>query len=250
MENTKVNRLLALVQRPSKKKEPSNFALWFAWFFYNAVALLFDVIAATTIYEMMNSIIYAGLTFAAGFIPLLMHEFLYMRAYAGYWQKVIAVLGAILSVVTILTVGVLAALVNLTDFQANKLVMEVAMIVMLVLVSGGHGLLAAVYFYIDDGIKAEQVRAENMAYHKRRLEDIARAQEILEMADKGMKEEDQLAAQYGGMNVLEEILGQLRGESAPQSPTPPQIVVDLQKGFVKKEAVSASPLSELDRSET
>lgn len=157
MENTKVNRLLALVQRPSKKKEPSNFALWFAWFFYNAVALLFDVIAATTIYEMMNSIIYAGLTFAAGFIPLLMHEFLYMRAYAGYWQKVIAVLGAILSVVTILTVGVLAALVNLTDFQANKLVMEVAMIVMLVLVSGGHGLLAAVYFYIDDGIKAEHV---------------------------------------------------------------------------------------------
>ena len=109
-DNNKVNRLLGIVQRPSKKREPSNFALWWAWLFYNGVALTFDVIASITVHAMMDSYVYAALTFLAGFVPLPMHEFLYTRAYASFWQKVLAVAGAGLSVIVIFVVGVLAAL--------------------------------------------------------------------------------------------------------------------------------------------
>jgi|GEM_PF-2354379 len=222
-DTTKVNRLLDLVKRPSQaKRKPSNFALYWAWIFYNTVALLFDTIAAGTVYELVGKFMYAALTFAAGFLPLLMHEFLYTRAYANAIQKVLAVLGAGLSVVTILAVGVIAGIVNVLGFTALSVkTLEIVLIVTLVLVSGAHGLIAAIYFYIDDGIKAKQVRAESVAYHERRIEDINRAKEILALAEQGAKDEDAIAAQYGGMEVLNEILGQLRGDAVLSSEAQP-----------------------------
>lgn len=92
-----------------------------------------------------------------------------------------------------------------------------------------HGLIAAIYFFINDGIKAKQVRAESVAYHERRIVDINRAKEILALAEQGAKDEDAIAAQYGGMEVLNEILGQLRVDavisSEPQSaPTQAQAI--------------------------
>jgi len=222
-ETNKVTRLLDLVKRPSQaKRKPSNFALYWAWIFYNAVALLFDSIAAATVYDLVDKFMYAVLTFVAGFLPLLMHEFLYTRAYANAAQKVLAVIGAGLSVVTILGVGVIAGVVNVLGFTALSVkALEIILIVTLVLVSGAHALIAAIYFYIDDGIKAKQVRTESVAYHERRIEDINRAKEILALAEQGAKDEDAIAAQYGGMEVLNEILGQLRGDavisSEPQS---------------------------------
>ena len=217
-----VSRLLELVKRPQQaKRKPSNFALYWAWLFYNATALLFDVIAAGTVYALMGKFAYAALTFAAGFLPLLMHEFLYTRAYASGIQKVLAVIGAGLSVITILGVGVLAGVVNILGFTTkNSTLLEIAMIVTLVLVAGAHGLIAAVYFYIDDGIKANQVRAESVAYHERRIEDIQRAKDILALAEQGAKDEDELSSKYGGMEVLNEIMGQLRGDAiTPSSST-------------------------------
>jgi hypothetical protein len=221
MENTtKVNRLLDLVKRPQQaKRKPSNFALYWAWLFYNGVALLFDAIAAMTVYRLMGNVAYAALTFTAGFLPLLMHEFLYTRAYASGSQKALAILGACLSVITILAVGVIAGMINVTGATADIQTLEIAMIITLVLVAGGHALIAAVYFYIDDGIKANQVRAESVAYHERRIEDIQRAKEILALAEQGAQDEDAIASQFGGREVLDEILNQLRGE-APQPSLP------------------------------
>ena len=222
-DTNKVNRLLDLVKRPAQaKRKPSNFALYWAWLFYNAVALLFDSIAAATVYDLVGKFMYAILTFAAGFLPLLMHEFLYTRAYANAAQKILAVVGAGLSVVTILGVGVIAGVVNVLGFTAlSATTLEIILIVTLVLVSGLHGLIAAIYFFIDDGIKAKQVRAESVAYHERRIDDINRAKEILALAEQGAKDEDAIAAKYGGMEVLNEILGQLRGDTlvatVPQS---------------------------------
>ena len=211
IDTSKVDRLLDVVRRPTLKRKPSNFALYWAWLFYNLVALLFDVIAASTVYEMTGKAAYAALTFAAGFLPLFMHEFLFTRAYASGLQKTLAVIGACLSVITIVAVGVLAGLVNVLGFAGDSVMLEIAMILTLVGVAAAHGLIAAVYFYVDEGIKAKQVRAESMAYHERRLEDIGRAKEILALADLGAREEDGLAAQYGGASVVNEVLAQLRG---------------------------------------
>jgi len=239
-DTTKVNRLLDLVKRPSQaKRKPSNFALYWAWIFYNAVALLFDTIAAGTVYDLVGKFMYAVLTFVAGFLPLLMHEFLYTRAYANAAQKVLAVIGAGLSVVTIIGVGVIAGIVNVTGFNAlSVMTLEVILIITLVLVSGAHGLIAAIYFFIDDGIKAKQVRAESVAYHERRIDDINRAKEILALAEQGAKDEDAIAAQYGGMEVLNEILGQLRGDAVATANLQSEPVAQAAKPIVPSPALA------------
>ncbi|MCC6568929.1 MAG: hypothetical protein IT315_06805 [Anaerolineales bacterium] len=219
----KIKSLLDIVKRPKEaKRKPSNFALYWAWAFYNLVALLFDVIAAGTVYDLMGKLTYAILTFAAGFLPLLMHEFLFTRAYASGWQKMLAVIGAGLSVVTIMGVGVLAGIVNITGISASSLTLEIVLIVTLVLVAGGHGMIAAVYFYIDEGIKSNQVRAESVAYHERMMDDIKRAKEILALAEVNLNEQEALASQHGG-EVLNEVLSQLRGESLAASDAPAPI---------------------------
>jgi len=108
--------------------------------------------------------------------------------------------------------------VNVLGFTALSVkTLEIVLIVTLVLVSGAHALIAAIYFYIDDGIKAKQVRTESVAYHERRIDDINRAKEILALAEQGAKDEDAIAAQYGGMEVLNEILAQLRGDAVASS---------------------------------
>ena len=72
-----------------------------------------------------------------------MHEFLFTRAYASGTQKVLAVIGAGLSVVTILGVGILAGVINVSGFRAqNSAMVEIAMIITLVLVAGAHGLIS------------------------------------------------------------------------------------------------------------
>jgi hypothetical protein len=242
-DTNKVNRLLDLVKRPQQaKRKPSNFALYWAWIFYNSVALLFDTIAAATVYGLVNNFLYAALTFAAGFLPLLMHEFLFTRAYASGMQKVLAVIGAGLSVITILSVGVLAGVVNVLGFTAlSAKTLEIVLIVTLVLVSGAHGLIAAIYFYVDDGIKSKQVRAESVAYHERRIEDINRAKEILALAEQGAKDEDEIASQYGGMEILNEILGQLRGEAISAAPGVETQAAPAQSQAIKPIATNAIP---------
>lgn len=255
----KVKSLLDIVKRPEQaKRKPSNFALYWAWAFYNLVALLFDVIAAGTVYELTGKITYAILTFAAGFLPLLMHEFLYTRAYASGWQKILAVIGAGLSVVTILGVGVIAGIVNITGITANSIALEIALIVTLVLVSGGHGLIAAIYFYIDEGIKANQVRAESIAYHERMMGDIQRAKEILGIAEISLNEQEALAASHGS-EVLSEVLNQLRGEThlrasqdqdappplKPAQSTPPQMAKPAKATSIEATLTGETEVAEL-----
>ena len=68
--------------------------------------------------------------------------------------------------------------------------------------------------------------------------------------NQGAQDEDAIAAQYGGMDVLNEILGQLRGEApSPVTSSVPDLAVDPNKGFVKKGSVSPSPLAKLDAPE-
>ena len=105
------DQLLALMRRPKTQKKPSNFALWWAWAFYNVVALFLDTITAYTVYTLTN-FLYAALVFFSGFMPLLMHEFLFIRAYASKVQRGIAIFGAGMSVLAIIGIGLLAGVLN------------------------------------------------------------------------------------------------------------------------------------------
>lgn len=167
-----IESLESVVQKPKKIKKPANFALWAAYFFFNVVVLTFDVVAAVTVYNITENWGYAILTFLAGFIPLMLHEFLYLRAYASQWQRYLAVFGAVIAVLTVGTVALLAAGVNFaiaTGYNIDGSVSEIAILILIVGAALLHALLAAIYFYIDEGIRAKHVEAETVAYYDQRM---------------------------------------------------------------------------------
>lgn len=214
----KKEQLLALMRRPKTERKPSNFALWWAWLFYNLTALFLDVITAYTIYAMTN-LLYAALTFFAGFLPLIMHEFLFMRAYAGKFQRGLAIFGAAVSVISIIGVGLAAGAVNvvgLTSVRANALYLELGIISAVVLIAVFHGLLAAVYFYVDEGIRAKHNQAEAVAYHEQQLASIRLAKTLADKVAEAATQEDEFVSKFGDRELLDEAMSQITGTVKPR----------------------------------
>ena len=212
----KKDQLLTFMRRPQAPKKPSNFALWWAWLFYNIVALFLDIITAFTVFALTN-ILYAILTFFAGFGPLIMHEFLYLRAYASKWQRIIAVLGAVASVVAIIVIGILAAGVNVfaESFGSEYARwIELAILMLILLNSAFHGVLAAIYFYIDEGIRAKHNQQEAIAYHEGQLENINLALTLADKVAEAAAKEDEFVERFGDRALLDEAMGQIAGDAS------------------------------------
>lgn len=216
--------LESMVQKPKKVKKPANFALWWAYAFFNIVVLTFDVVAAGTVYAITQNWGYAVLTFLAGFVPLMMHEFLYLRAYANTPQRWLSVFGAVVAVVTVGAVALLSAGVNLATANGFTIATGASEIVILTLIVGSallHGILAAVYFYVDDGIRATHREAETTAFHEQRMRNIKRAEQLLEQADGARKRKAQIIQKHGGQDgkaALEYLLNMLNDDDGDGIP--------------------------------
>ncbi len=218
------DQLLALMRRPKTQKKPSNFALWWAWAFYNVVALFLDTITAYTVYTLTN-FLYAALVFFSGFMPLLMHEFLFIRAYASKVQRGIAIFGAGMSVLAIIGIGLLAGVLNVIGINAmaNALYIEVAVISLIVFVAAGHGLLAAAYFYLDEGIRANHNQAEAIAYHDQQLANINLALDLAEKVKQAAQKEDEFISRFGDRELLNEAMNQITGTPLSAAAKPASI---------------------------
>ena len=193
--------LESMVQKPKKLKKPRNEALWVAYVFFNLGVLIFDAIAAMTVYTLTKNYGYGVVTFMAGFIPLMMHEALYLRAYASQTQRYIAVGGAIISAATVAVVAVLAALVNFAIASGYTVANGASEIVILLIVVGAallHITLAAVYFYSDEGIRAKHIEAENVAFFDQRMKNLVRAEEMLDQAHKARQHKANIIQKHGG----------------------------------------------------
>ena len=203
------NEMLEAVKAPARKKrQPSNFALTAAIIFSNVVFCLLDVISGITVYWMTGMILYGILTFLAGFVPLVLHEFLFVRAFSSDAQKKIAVTGAVMALLSIILIGILAGYVNVVGLQVDAQNAEIATVVILVLIAAFHAVLTAAYFYIDEGIKADQVTAQRVAEAMRQGEQIKAGAEILELVERMVAQRKSVGARFDEA-ALQEVLKQL-----------------------------------------
>jgi len=213
-----IDTLEDLVKKPKKIKRPSNAALWVAYIFFNVTILIFDGIASATVYSLTQNIGYAVVTFLAGFLPLLMHEFLYLRAYASQWQRYISIGGAVLAALTVAVVAVLAAGVNVaiaSGYSINQSASELVILLIIVVAALIHTVLAAAYFYLDEGIRATHAATENLAWHESRMKNLDRAEQVLEKAHQMRTKKANLVTRFGGEDgkkALELLLSQFNDD--------------------------------------
>lgn len=204
-----IDTLESMVKRPALKKKPSNAALWAAYIFFNIVALVFDIIAANTVYDIMKNWGYAIVTFLAGFVPLFLHEFLYIRAYAGDLQRKIAIGGAVFAVLTIGSIAFLAAGANIAVASGYIVENESAKWTIIIIVVSAmliHAVLTAVYFYADEGIRATHTASENEAWFDQRDHNLDLADRLLTKAESRRLRKQNILGGHGNTNDVQKAL--------------------------------------------
>lgn len=201
------DELLKEVSKPMHRKRPSNWGLYLAVAFFNIVMLILDGGSAFSVYWATGIAFYGVITFLAGFIPLTMHEILHFRPYASDDQKNIAKWGALAAVASVIIVAILAVIVNIMGVAGQTV--EIGMLIFIVVSAFGHAVAAAVYFYIDDGISAEQitVQMEARAIQKRRRNSAADL--VLGLSRESINERKRIAGSHNSMSALKEILRQM-----------------------------------------
>lgn len=213
LQRTRQQRLTDMTNPPPpQEKKPAN-ALWIAYVFFNLIALLMDIAAMLTVRAFTNWL-YGVLVFMAGFLPLLMHEQLFTRPYASTKQKIISIVGIVTSVGFILTVGILGGIVNVLDFNTS-IITELAIIVMLVVVAVFHGILAGVYFFIDTGIRRQQVRAQKLAYYETLRQSLVDTKQVLGVAGEVLDMEDEITqgAAGGDSTIVDRLWSEFTGRN-------------------------------------
>lgn len=209
---SQTDELLSMVEKPKKKKRPSNVGLWVALIFFNLAALVIDAISGITVARLAHGLWGYGLmVFLAGFIPLLMHEILYTRPFANQNQQTASIYGAATAVLSVAVVGVLSAYANVNNTSIPWA--ATAAVVFTVIAVVWHGLLAAYYFYTDDGIKAEHIEAETVASYQKQVKNLQRASEILALTAKAQSLKHALEQKYHDPRVVAAVLRQLDQDS-------------------------------------
>lgn len=207
--NREKDELLAAVKAPVKRKQPSNMALYAALVFANVVFFALDLASGFTVYWLTNFWIYGVITFFAGFAPLLLHEFLFVRAYASDTQKKTAITGAVLAIISIVGVGVLAAIVNVAGMSIQARYVEIATVVSIVLLAFIHALICVFYFYSDEGIQNDQITAQAIARAIRTGQQIEAGDHILTVTQKAVTNRRIAEKKHGSDAAFAEVLRQL-----------------------------------------
>jgi len=161
----RLERLLLPPEKPVKDVRPKN-NLWIAYVAFNVLLAFLDIITAITV-GTFTLWFYGVLVFGAGYGPLLLWEFLFVRPYASRHQKWAAIAGAVIGAFSTVGIGILVAILNVakinTMFGAGTI--EMIIIVSMVVLTASHIVLFGVYYFIDLGFQREQNFAVSLANH-------------------------------------------------------------------------------------
>lgn len=204
-----VDELLNEVKKPQRERKPSNAGLWFVLIFVNVVGIVLDIISAVTVYSLTGGLwLYSILTFLAGFVPFVMWESAFTRAHASALQRKVSIGGVVFAVLSILTIGTLSGISNAQQLTSTSWA-ETTVLITLVFLAVIHGVLAGVYFYSDEGIRAVQSAAQNMAYYERRDKNLDRAEYLLERAARIRNKRKALTKKYQSPQALQYLMSML-----------------------------------------
>lgn len=175
-------------------KKPSNSALYAAIIAADLIFSVLDIGSGITVYWVTGIWFYGLLVFLAGVVPLILNQKLFVRAYANNEQKNIAIIGVMLSIVSIVGVGVLAAVANIKGVDSTAA--ELTVVIVVVVLAFIHAILLGLYFYVDDGIRNNQILAQVQARAENKASMIETSGKVLEVAQKNVTRRKNLENQY------------------------------------------------------
>jgi hypothetical protein len=164
------------IAEPIAVKKTSNSGLTVALWAFNIAFLVVDTLSAFVV-GYITYWYYGVATLLAGAMFMFVHEYLFTRAFNSARQRNIAIGGAVWAALTILGIALFSVVANLVGFTNQEwegafLATMVGIIVFNIVL---HGVLTAVYYYIDDGHNASSkaARAKARAITQTAIDDAA-----------------------------------------------------------------------------
>lgn len=196
-----------------KKRGPwiTRHAKWFMFVFFNAVALVFDGLAVTTVYKLTNgNLLLSALSLLPTGVPMFMWEAGWLYPLADKAQKIKSLWGIGISILSALVVGSLAIVATLTTDPQETFLVSASLLIWCVIIVITHGILAALYFYRDPVIIRDhelQVTKADNDYQRETLRD---AEALLGDAERMLERERIMRERFGEKEVnraLEILMG-------------------------------------------
>ncbi|MBV6393828.1 MAG: hypothetical protein KPEEDBHJ_03072 [Anaerolineales bacterium] len=153
-----------MVAEPKSEKRPSNAGLNVSFWAFNIAFAVVDILSAIAV-GVLSRWYYGVATVIAGAAFMFVHEYLFSRPFNNRIQNKIAVGGAVWAVLTILGIALASVIANLTGFLTPEWELYFLAFIVSVIVFNivTHGVLAGIYYYMDDGHNAKNKSARARA---------------------------------------------------------------------------------------
>jgi len=185
-------------------------AKWFLFAFFNAVALVFDGLAVTTVYSLTHgSILLSALSLLPTGIPMFLWEAGWLNPLSDTEQKRRAIWGVVLSVASAAVVGFMAILADIggSDLRFWLSFVLLAWCVVAVIV---HGVMAALYFYKDPITVRDHSLQATISENEFQKDTLEAGKSLMDSATEMLTREKELRETFGDDAVnrtLEILLG-------------------------------------------
>ena len=204
-----------MVAEPKQEKKPSNAGLIVSLWAFNVAFATVDILSAIAV-GVLARWYYGVATFIAGAVFMFVHEYLFSRPFNNVTQKKIAVGGAVWAILSILVIALAAVIANLTGFMSPELdtYFLAFMVSAIVFNIVAHGVLAGIYYYVDDGHNAtnKAARARARAITQNQIDEAADM--ILTQALRRRIERKKMVSRFRSPAAIKAAINEAGGDEA------------------------------------
>jgi membrane protein implicated in regulation of membrane protease activity len=194
------------------KKKPSNWSLWSALYFAEAVFVILDAVSAVIVGTITGYWYYGLFVFLAGVVPLYLYTKQFTRPLASPDQRRTAMIGGVVAVASVIVIAVFMAVINLAadTFDKNSIQLtEAGLVASMVLILAAHAFIMGRYFFIDEEVKENQKTDRMIARGERGIRRIGVAQKVAEAKRQEVKRRGSVEKEYDP-RVVAKILNLMR----------------------------------------
>ena len=175
------NEILEALEDKEPENKPSNWELWSALYFAEAVFVILDLISAVTVGYVTGYWYYGALVFLAGVVPLFLYTKQYTRPLASTPQQKTALWGGVVAVSSVIVIAVFMAFINLASqtLSLNAVALtEAGLVVSMIVLLAAHAFIMGRYFFIDEEVKENQKTNRMIARGDRGIRRIGAAHKV------------------------------------------------------------------------
>lgn len=153
------DEILEALNDKEPEKKPTNWQLWSALYFAEAVFVVLDLVSAVTVGYLTGYWYYGAFVFLAGVVPLFLYTNQYTRPLASTSQRKTAFVGGVIAVASVILVAVFMAFINLASKTMSLDAVawtEAGLVISMIILLGVHAFVMGRYFFIDEEISENQ----------------------------------------------------------------------------------------------